>query len=202
MTNTLDKARSQVRSIIDSGYEAAAQLTLSHLTNQFGTVNTPDVLPELGTSRDTLLRDVDLMFGHAQTDIQNRIAKAYDSADGTSARMLAVKTASDDATARLANRADKTGTTTVNRAASDTQQAVFDHYRQATGTPGLMKRWRTTSKDPCGMCEALNGTLIGINGEFDPRATTNEKDLRPVWRNLAGPPRHPHCRCRLELVYP
>jgi hypothetical protein len=63
-----------------------------------------------------------------------------------------------------------------------------------------MKRWIVTSNDPCGMCEALDGTMVGVNGEFDHNATTSEKDYRRVWRNLLGPPRHPNCRCRLELV--
>jgi hypothetical protein len=78
---------------------------------------------------------------------------------------------------------------------------MFDAYQRDTGIPGLMKRWRTTSTQPCGMCEALDGTMVGINGEFDHQATTDPRDLRPVWRNLAGPPRHPNCRCRLELVH-
>jgi hypothetical protein len=199
LTTSLGTAKQSIRDTVDSGYQAATRLTLTQLAGQLD--HTPDTLPALGTARDTLLRDVDTMIGHAQTDIQNRIQAAYDNTtSGPSARIVAVHTAVTDATTALSDRATKAATTAVHRAATDTQQAVYADYQQHTGTPGLMKRWRTTSNQPCGMCEALNGTVVGINADFDARATTRDKDLRPAWRNLSGPPRHPHCRCQLELV--
>lgn len=199
LTGTLDQARTSIRDTVSAGYQAATELTRTQLAGQLGSA-VPDVLGVLGTTLDTLLRDVDTMIGHAQTDIQNRIQAAYDTATSPSARIAAVHQATLDAGTTLAGRAGKAASTAVHRASTDTQEAVFSAYQQQTGTPGLMKRWRTTSNNPCGMCEALNGTVVGINAEFDPRATTNDKDLRVIWRNLSGPPRHPNCRCQLELV--
>lgn len=193
-TALYNTARLKVRTAISTGYAAASRLAYAHTKTELGP-DSPDGIPELGDTLNTLLRDVDLMFGHAQTDFQNLVTVRFDPADRS-----AVGDDILNADGALSLRSQAAAGAAVHKGANDTLQAVYAQYQMDTGQPGLMKRWRTTSNKPCGMCRALNGTLVGVNAEFDHTATTNDKDFRNVWRNLDGPPRHPNCRCRLELV--
>jgi hypothetical protein len=195
-TSLFNAARLKVADTVRSSYQAAAQVTHAKLTDDLAEqgYQVPDDLPELGTSLDTLLRDVDTMFGHAQSDLQNLVQTQYNPDDPHQLLGQIL-----DADGALTNRALGSATTAVHRGSTDTQQAIYSDFQNHTGMT-LLKRWKTTSLNPCGMCKALNGTTAGINADFNPRATTNAKDLRPTWRNLSGPPRHPNCRCQLELV--
>jgi hypothetical protein len=196
------RAREDTAASVHAAYAAAAQIALTKVTADLAhdDYTVPGVLPELGDTIDRILADVDTMFGHAQTDVQNTLHAAYDKASTSEARTVAVDQAVHDAEARLQQRAAAAASTATHKGSTDAEQAIYNEYQNSTGTPGLMKRWRTTSNNPCGMCDALNGTMVGVNAEFDHNATTVDKDLRPVWRNLLGPPRHPNCRCQLELV--
>jgi hypothetical protein len=198
----ITRAREDTATGVHAAYVAAAQVAQSKVTADLAHdgYSVPAELPELGDNIDRILADVDTMFGHAQTDVQNTLHTAYDAATTPEARTVAVNQAVTDAEARLQQRAAAAASTATHKGSTDAEQAIFNEYQNSTGTPGLMKRWRTTSNDPCGMCDALNGTMVGVNAEFDHNATTVDKDLRTVWRTLAGPPRHPNCRCQLELV--
>lgn len=204
LLDNLNQARQQVTTTIRTGYTGAAQVALSKITADLAPdYQVPADLPDLGTALSSINADVDTMFGHAQTQLQQTIADAFDGIHGDNpgpARVVAINQAITNDQNSLQNRAAAAAGTAVQRGSTDTQQAIYNEYQTQTGTPGLMKRWKTTSTDPCGMCAALNGTMVGINAEFDYRATDVDKDLRPVWKNLLGPPRHPNCRCQLELV--
>lgn len=204
LTDSLAVAHSNTVATVRAGYTAATQLAQAQATTQLARAGyeVPEELPELDPSIDHILRDIDTMFGHAQTDIQNNIRAAFDGVDGEdapTARRLIVPEAVDRARNRLVNRASIAAGTAVHQGATDAQHAIHTEYQNSTGAH-LAKRWVTTSATPCGMCEALNGTVVALGTEFDHYATTITKDLRPVWRNLSGPPRHPNCRCQLELV--
>lgn len=202
ITINLEQARQAIRDAITAGYQAAANTTLANLQAELGE-HAPDVLPELGNNLDRLLADVDTLIRHGQADLGNTIADAFDAIHGDNpgpARIVAIGQAVRNSQARTSQRAQAAAAVAVQAGASDVEQAVYNHFQNEAGIPGLMKRWVVTSADPCGMCEALNGTMVGVNAEFDHNATTNDKDYRRVWRNLLGPPRHPNCRCRLELV--
>lgn len=202
LTGNLGRAHREVTDAVRAGYQAAAATTLAKLQAELGEY-APHDMPELGDNLDRLLQDVDTLFGHGQSDLGNAIAAAFDGVQGDNpgaARMVAINQAVSNSKARTAQRAQASASVAVQAAASDVEQAVFNHFQDASGHPGLMKRWVATSSDPCGMCAALDGTMVGVNGEFDESATTNDKDYRRVWRHLLGPPRHPNCRCRLELV--
>lgn len=60
----------------------------------------------------------------------------------------------------------------------------------------LQKYWvaNFVDNDPCPACRRLHGTSVGLNESF--RAETGEPG---VYRDLAGPPRHPRCKCRLFI---
>jgi hypothetical protein len=160
-------------------------------------------MPELGDTIDRLLSDVDTMFGHAQSNVHNSIADAFDGVSGPNARagrIVVINQAVKASAARISQRAQASAAVAVHAGSNEALRAIFDRYQTQYGVPGLMKRWRVMATDPCGMCRELDGTMVGINGEFDHNATENDKDYRRVWRNLLGPPRHPNCRCQLELV--
>lgn len=205
LVKTIDTARDKVSLAIEVAYSTGAQIALTKIKKDLAEhdYEVPSTLPELGNASDMLVRDVDNMFGQTQLDLQNGIREAYDSTPDRAARIVALRKAIDTITTAVQNRAAAAASTAVYRGSTDAQQAIYSEYQNATsGSAGtaLYKRWRVTATDPCGMCEALDGTIVGINSEFDGTATTIPKDLRPVWRNLAGPPRHPNCRCQLELV--
>lgn len=203
ITSNLAKAQQQIHAAVTAGYTAAANTTFTKLTAELGD-GAPAALPNLGDNLTRLLSDADTMIGHAQTDLQNSIAAAFDGIHGpnpTAARIVAIAQAVQNSQGRTAQRGAAIAGVAVQVAETDVEQVVFNYYQTETGIPGLMKRWVVTSNNPCAMCRALNGTLVGINAQFDETAGQNTKDYRRPWRNLLGPPRHPNCRCQLELVH-
>ncbi len=197
--NALETGRSRVRASIASGYTAGANVALARARQDLG----DDIdMPELDPTLDVLSGDVDTMFRHAEADITNSVRVAYDGVQGPDAdrlRPVVVDQAVQQAAARLQQRAAATAGTAVNQGAADAQQAIWTQYQNTHG--GLVyKRWVVTASDPCAVCLALDGTLVAVSAEFDHDAGSDTRDWRPVWRNLLGPPRHPNCRCQLELV--
>lgn len=200
ITTNLGTARQKAADAVTAAYQAAASTAQVHTLADLAEHGYhPSAMPFSDQSLDAVQRDIDTMFGHAQTDIQNRLVDAFHPDDTRAERIIKLRQAVTAADTTLTGRATKAASTAVQRAATDTQQALYSDF-QLHSPQILGKRWVTTSNDPCGMCRALNGTIVGVNGEFNARATTVAKDLRPVWRNMAGPPRHPNCRCKLELV--
>lgn len=207
LVRSVDKARNDILGTVEVAYSSAAQIAQTKLTADFARLGyqVPNVLPELDATTDAIFRDLDTALGYVQTEIQNRIRVAYDGIQGLNediraVRVIAVRQAVLSALPGLRQRVQAALTTAIQRGSTDASQAIYTEYQNTTGHPGLMKEWRTTSTDPCGMCEALHGNRVGITAEFDHNATTSDKDYRRVWRNLSGPPRHPHCRCQLVLV--
>lgn len=194
-TSLFNTARLRVRTSVSSGYTAASQVAYNHTKDQLGD-DAPTSIPELGDTLNIILQDIDTMFGNAQTGFQNTVATQFQSNNPAAIGQDIL-----DSDGNLNVRTQAAASTAVHQGANDTLQALFNEYQLHAGVPGLMKRWNVTSSDPCGMCAALDGTLVGINAEFDHNATDNDKDYRRVWRNLLGPPRHPNCRCQLELVH-
>ncbi len=199
ISGTLDDAMGKVSATIASGYTAGANVALARARQELG----DDIdLPELDPTLDVLTRDIDTMFRHAEADITNNVRVAYDGVQGQDAdtlRPVVVDQALQQAAARLQQRAAATAGTAVNQGASDAQQAIWKEHQNTTGGV-FYKRWKVTASDPCVMCLALDGTIVAVSAEFDHQAGGESRDWRPVWRNLLGPPRHPNCRCQLELV--
>jgi hypothetical protein len=83
-------------------------------------------------------------------------------------------------------------------AAVDTagRSAVVDGQHTAAAGFGLSATW-VAERDGCVVCLALAGKVITVGAEFPHDATYGDKP-QPVFGGvLAGPPRHPHCRCQL-----
>lgn len=205
LVKSLKTAQDVVTNSLSSGYTAAAHLALVRATRDLKKLGheVPSNLPDLGSDLDAIIADAEAAFGHAQQDVQNTVRDAFDAVTGTdphAARVLTTNAAIRRAAARLRLRINAAATVAVNQGSRDAQLAIFDNFSRTNPYITLAKRWRVTAIDPCGMCEALDGTVISLNTEFDHDATTDDTALRAVWRNLQGPPRHPHCRCQLELV--
>lgn len=199
------RANSRTSAAVESGYAAGAQLALSKATRDMKAVGheVPSQLPQLGTAIDQILADIDLAYSQAQTDLQNTVRAAYDGVQGPdadAARKLTIRKAVEQAGARLAQRLKAAGATSIYQGASDAQNAIYDNFTKTNPYVKVRKVWRVTASDPCGMCRALDGKTVAVDQQFDYDAGNDTKDWRPVWRNLLGPPRHPHCRCQLELV--
>jgi len=58
----------------------------------------------------------------------------------------------------------------------------------------VRKVWTASfiNNDPCPECRRLHGTEVGVNEQFEVGATR-------VYRDLLGPPAHPHCHCTLVI---
>lgn len=87
----------------------------------------------------------------------------------------------------------------VAHAGGRTQAALDD------APAGAAKRWRASmdGKDPrsCYWCRALHGTVVPADQEF-PHPVTFEGHSPPklYLGVLHGPPLHPNCRCRVEVL--
>ena len=205
LTGSLADARASVGATVATGYAAAAHLARIHTTRALAGLGHTSPAT-VATGSDAVLAaisaDLDTAFGHAQSDIANTVSTAYDGVTGTAAapaRVLTTNAALREPLRRLDLRVQAAATTAAYRGARDTELALYAQYAAAHPNLPIRKTWRVGAADPCPMCDALDGSTVNLDTEFDHTASTDETKLRPVWRDLQGPPRHPHCRCRLEL---
>lgn len=205
LTRSLTALKGTVTSTVRGGYTAAAQLAAIRASRDLKKLghDTPSTVPDLGTALSTIEADINTAFAQAMTDVQNSVRDAFDGVQGdspTAARVLTVDQAVKQAVARLRQRLDAAAAVAVHRGSRDAQLAAFREFEQVNPYIGLRKRWRVTAVDPCGMCRALDGSIVGVDAEFDREANSGSGRLRGVYGDLLGPPRHPNCRCQLELV--
>lgn len=100
----------------------------------------------------------------------------------------------DKINANLVLRTSLGASTTVQRSHTD----ALNLGARALGRVKLV--WITNfTENTCGMCAALDGTMVDPNESFDATATTSG-NLVPVFTDLAGPPRHPNCNCVIAMV--
>lgn len=203
----LAAAQRNVSDQIRAAYTAAVQLARNALIDEMGDLGheVGDDPGNLGSTLTALLLDIENSVGRARIEIQNGIQQAFDGVAGSSdqviaARQLAVNAALNRATVRLRMRSVATVSTGVHQGSRDAQTAILRNYATIHGYATVAKKWVVTSDKPCGMCEALDGSIVGVTEEFDRRANTGTGKLRPVYLDLQGPPRHPNCRCQIQLV--
>jgi hypothetical protein len=194
LQQTLGTAQTRVTSSIRAGWIAAAALALKDSQAQDKAAGAP------GDFLDAVLSDVANAFAVAGLAI---IAAARDTHDEgrdltPTARLLLVRKAVEDAVRRLSVSTGSAAAVTVRRAYHDTQiqVAATSNTDQLT----WVKKWRVNSLNPCPACAALHGTIIGISEDFDGKASTDSTFKVPaVYHNLAGPPRHPNCKCSIDI---
>lgn len=205
LKNAFARGKEKMSNSIESGYAAGAQIALTKAQRDMKKIGheVSSTMPNLGSAVEVLTSDLDLAFEQAFLDLQNSVREAFDGVQGdnaTAARMLVMNKAAERVASRLVHRAQATAGVAVHRGASDAQNAIYDNFINVNPYVTVRKRWRVTASDPCAMCSALHGAEVNVRTEFDHNAGGDSKDWRPVWRNLQGPPRHPNCRCQLELV--
>lgn len=201
LTGQLGQVHEQAVAAVGTGYRAAAALgraaTAAALSRELPGAG------ELGDYLPAVLADITRAVGAAALDIADGVRAGYDGVTGSKAapaRALAAGTAVRNAGRRLAARLAAAATAAVHRGYTDAQVAAARALQQAHPGTLVVKRWRTTSATPCPSCAALAGSTIPLVEQYDHTATTDPAGRRPqVYRDLAGPPRHPYCRCRLDL---
>jgi hypothetical protein len=71
---------------------------------------------------------------------------------------------------------------------------------EVANTLGAQRVW-IAERDACLVCAALSGQVVDVGQSFDMNATFGDKPMKyiPIGvGGLTGPPRHPHCRCRVS----
>lgn len=208
LTMTLAAAQRKIQAAVDSGYTAASAAAKAAVTRELKALGhrVPTRLPDLGATQGRLAADVQAAIGTTQTLIQNLVREAFDGVTGTdpaavtAARALATNAAVKRAATDLSRRITGAASVCVYAGSRDTQLALYRQFSQINPYIRLRKRWQVTAADPCPMCAALDGTEVGLTAEFDHTLTDDASTAKAVWRDLQGPPRHPHCRCQLRLV--
>lgn len=205
LTAVLTGAQSRIETSIRAGYLAAARLAHSSIIDQFADLgaDTDTPLPDASAYLDAVITDVEKAFAAALVDIHHTIAAGYDGITGPnakSARILATNNALNRAARRLGVRVNAAAAVATHRGYTDTQLTLINRLAENATLMHVVKRWETTSTDPCPACAALHGTTARLDEDFDHNATTDTGARLPrVYRDLAGPPRHPNCRCRVVL---
>lgn len=202
ITTAFGAAKERTAVSLEAGYAAAAQVALVKARRDMKAVGheVPSTLPELGTMIEALTASTDLAYDQAVTDLQNTIREAFDDRDTDADLADILPGAAATSAARLNQRLQAAAGIAAHQGASDAQNAIYADFTNTNPYLKVRKRWRVTAADPCKVCAALHGTDVAVNAEFDHEAGRHTPDWRPVWRNLQGPPRHPNCRCQLELV--
>ncbi len=202
-----EAAQRNIEDTVQAAYTAATVLARNASVDQMNALGheVGDELGDLGGTEFALELDIQNSFGRARSEIQTGIQQAFDGVSAgsdrtTAARQLAVNAALNRAVIRLRLRSVATVSVGVHQGAADAQNAIFRDYAQIHGYATVRKRWKVTSDKPCGMCKGLNNIEVGVLVEFDRTANVGPGKLRPVYLDLQGPPRHPNCRCQIELV--
>jgi hypothetical protein len=215
----LHDAHTKLADLATASYQASMRFARSKLEREYAGLGYEPPAVELWPSGylSGVLADLDRAMDDAKTDILNLASAAYRGVTpppsyqqrpgGTTnvtrelgrLRALAVAAAVNTAMQRLDLRVRGVMSVLVTKAQSEIQQDSYEEFGREHPTLRLGKRWMTTSADPCDMCLALEGTIIGLDTQFSYTATLGRKPI-PVFRDLQGPPRHPQCQCELELV--
>lgn len=207
LTMLFGAAMTNILVTLGAAYTAATIIGRNDIVDRMAALG-HDVGEDLGTLGSTLTAlqlDIQNSFARARAEIATNIRAAFDGVAGTdpadvkAARQLAVNAAVNRAVLRLRMRTLASVSTAVYQGSSDAQTAIFRNYANLHTYASIRKRWVVTSDKPCGMCRALDGTSVAVTDEFDRKANTGPEKLRPVYLDLLGPPRHPNCRCQLEL---
>jgi hypothetical protein len=205
LTTILNGAQARIETTVRAGYKAGGSAARKSAAEDLPGHSLPPP-PEDDPYLTGLISALTIAFAAALLDILDSVRDAYDSVVGiaaavVAARVLATHRTLDRAVRRLGVRARSTATVAVHRGYTNSQTAAYASYQQAHPALPIRKQWTVTSTNPCPTCRALHGVTIGIDEQFDGQAgaTTTYRPPR-VWRDLAGPPRHPHCRCRLVYI--
>lgn len=224
--DAVDRQVTMLGSLVDtyvrSAHSSAAKLGALEARRQARALGvetplTPVPAPVRDDFLDEVLSRVDGALRVFRTELREAVQDAYHGvapsvlagpptpqqrSELAAARTVVVRQAALQASRRLGVRLGLSATTAARRSYVDAEQRVFGALPGAL--PGLVprKRWLATGPNPCPACLALHGTEIGLGEEFDAQAGASESFRPPaVFFDLQGPPRHPSCRCSLNVVF-
>jgi len=122
-------------------------------------------------------------------DVEGRVR------DASSAAAVQLERAEDDNARRRVFEQTKAAVRQVAAAVvNEAAAAGSELAAHKTGADGLV--W-VAERDACLTCQALSGQTVTVGQRFPAAVTFGDKPLR--WRRFTGrPPRHPHCRCRVQ----
>ncbi len=209
LTQGLSVASTGLTTVLTAAYWAGVRTGLARATTDLtalGVVldSVPDPDPAVITA---IVAKATTAVANARLDIAASVRGVYDPLAGLAPTMTTatvlhqVITAVDQAVRRLAVHARTSAAVAVHRGYTDAQLTA--HRAAATRNTHLrlVKRWQVSAGEQCPACTALDGTEIDLADTFDPTATTDSGFRTPgVAIDLLGPPRHPHCRCRLVIT--
>lgn len=158
-----------------------ADLSILGFGNTGGTASPPT------TYLDSLLSDARRNAGSARTRFEEALR-----ADETQAQA-----ALDSITRDLSRRAGIGANAAGHRAMNETKEEMFILAAEENGQ-AIRKVWVTRFRPTtCRTCAKLHGTVIKVRGEFSHTAHYGSGNPPLVYGDLLGPPRHPHCGCRI-----
>jgi hypothetical protein len=101
--------------------------------------------------------------------------------------------------ALLSTRAAAGASVAANRGYTEQQLAAYEAIAQENPGWVVKKVWTAnfTNNTPCPTCAALHGTTIEISEVFSD--LQSYKKAPGIYQDLAGPPRHVNCKCRLTI---
>lgn len=132
--------------------------------------------PYVQTVLDRLAHDVQGVASTTRDEIRALVGRQAD--EGWTIDELAAEIAN------LAETRSLTRATTIAR--TETARAYSLGSKAAWRESGVVDRMQWLTTDPCPICEAFDGMIVGLDQEFAD--------------GIAEPPAHPDCRCALSPV--
>lgn len=208
----LHRAHIGLIALASAAYQAGMRLARSDLRAELTSLGYPAPDVQLWPSRylDAVLGDLDRRVDYTKTAVLHLAGEAYRSVTAAQVaavpnpptvlgkmRALAVGAAVARALDGLGRGGRAATAVLVTRAHTEITQDGYQQFGAQHPTLRLGKEWYTTSAKPCATCRALDGTVVGLDQQFDHHSIGSTP---PVYRDLLGPPRHPGCGCGTRLV--
>jgi len=172
---------------IQAVYSAASRVGLGFAARQTSTqASTDNLLPTSSYLEDALAR-VHVSLQQQRSVLSGAVSRSGQHANPESDVRDLVRTSSFRARLALQSAAQ--------RGFTDAQDMVYTVH----GVESKMWQADFDNHVPCPTCQALHGTIVSTGGLF-PGDRTYADRAPAVFGDLAGPPRHPNCRCILVPV--
>lgn len=214
---TRDQALGTMRSALVQGFAHGAQMGTDHAAAALKAAGIdPTGIDPGGRFIQSALTDFAARLDQGREQIVGSVTSAYAQVGPVLSYQqggASTNVPHDTAIARwdaARTQADKTARATGRSAADHSRYAAHEGYSQAqlAQVPAGMavkKMWvanfaQDPKRGPCLTCIALHGTVVGLHEQFPHGLTYAKKPLGVYQGVLAGPPRHPNCRCRLVLI--
>lgn len=189
----LEEALPQVDYAVAAAWQKGWEVGLNHGAADMTVWGLPTPTPAVGMDDPFLVSlrsDVDKNMQAAS----KRIRYAVLHSDSATVEQELIKTL-DDLRLRMRLSVDAARS----RASTQGQMAVYEAGSEAASKVVKVMWVCSFGPNTCATCAALHGTVVNQGEHFDSEVSFKGKGATP-YVNLAGPPRHPNCMCRLVPV--